>query len=59
MNKVYIVISYFNEVDLYGGEIQKIFNKKSDADDYCKEIDDKLLGKDNYEGSKVEEYTVE
>lgn len=59
MNKVYIVISYFNEVDIYGGEIQKVFNKKSDADNYCKEIDSRLSGKDSYEGSKVEEYTVE
>lgn len=58
MNKVYIVISYFNEVDLYGGEIQKIFNKKSDADDYCKEIDSKLSGKESYEGSDVKEYEV-
>lgn len=59
MNKVYIVISYFNEVDLYGGEILKVFNKKSDADDYCKEIDSKLSGKESYEGSDVKEYTIE
>lgn len=59
MNKVYIVISYFNEVDLYGGEIQKVFNKKSDADDYRKEIDGKLSGKDSYEGSEVKEYVVD
>lgn len=59
MNKVYIVISYFNEVDLYGGEIQKVFNKKSDADNYCKEIDGKLSGYESYEGSDVKEYTVE
>ena len=59
MNKVYIVISYFNEVDLYGGEILKVFNKKSDADSYCKEIDSKLSGKESYEGSDVKEYTVE
>ena len=46
-------------MDLYGGEIQKVFNKKSDADDYRKEIDGKLSGKDSYEGSEVKEYVVD